>query len=169
MSSFTSELDVRITQKKRDGRALAELLTAFTYEVGDLGSGDVITVPQGYVTDFASCPACCGRSSRRWATPARPPCCTTGSTRPASAPRRGDRIFLEAMAVLEARTLDSAASSSAPCALGRARYRQRREVSARLPKTPGTRRARATHVYYFTAAHEVYALFMLSIYLLCIL
>jgi hypothetical protein len=56
MSSFTADLDVRITQKKRDGRALVELLTPFTYEVGDLGSGDVISVPAGFETDFASVP-----------------------------------------------------------------------------------------------------------------
>lgn len=102
MSSFTAELDVRITQKKRDGRPLAELLTSFTYEVGDLGSGDVIAVPAGYPTDFASVP--------RALWPIEPPLGDAGKAavlhdwlyETGERPRaEADRIFAEAMAVLE--------------------------------------------------------------------
>jgi hypothetical protein len=56
MSSFTSDLDVRITQRKRDERVLAELLASFSYDVGAEGSGDTIRVPVGFETDFASIP-----------------------------------------------------------------------------------------------------------------
>lgn len=56
MSSFTAELDVRISQKQRERRVLAELLTPFTFEVGALGSGDVVHVRAGFITDFASVP-----------------------------------------------------------------------------------------------------------------
>lgn len=56
MSSFTAPLRVEITQARRCGRTLADLLGGFSYEVGALGSGDVITVPAGYRTDFTSIP-----------------------------------------------------------------------------------------------------------------
>lgn len=56
MSSFTAPLRVEITQARRCGRTLADLLDRFSYEVGALGSGDVITVPAGYETDFISIP-----------------------------------------------------------------------------------------------------------------
>ena len=54
--SFTTPLDVRVTQGERGGQGLAELLTPFAYDVGRLGSGDRIVVPAGFVTDFASVP-----------------------------------------------------------------------------------------------------------------
>jgi hypothetical protein len=56
MSSFTSDLDVRITPRKRDERVVAELLASFSYDVGAEGSGDTIVVPAGFETDFASIP-----------------------------------------------------------------------------------------------------------------
>lgn len=56
MSSFTSPLHVRIEQGERDGRGLATVLEPFEYHVGHVGSDDVIIVPAGYVTDFASVP-----------------------------------------------------------------------------------------------------------------
>lgn len=52
MSSFTSDLILRALP---DGRRFA-LVQEFDYEVGALGSGRVIRVPAGFVTDFASIP-----------------------------------------------------------------------------------------------------------------
>lgn len=57
MSSFTKPLRVEILQKEYHGRGLATILEEFEYHVGHLGSGDVITVPVGFETDFASVPA----------------------------------------------------------------------------------------------------------------
>ena len=52
MSSFTSRLEVTPLD---DGRKW-KLIRTFRYHVGSLGSGVVITVPAGFVTDFASSP-----------------------------------------------------------------------------------------------------------------
>ena len=136
MSSFTSELDVRITQKKRDGRPLAELLTAFTYEVGDLGSGDFITVPAGFVTDFASVPRAL------WAI--EPPLgdagkaavlhdwlYETGERSRADA----DAIFLEAMAVLEVEWWKRRLIYRAVRVFGTGGYKERR-LEAQPPEAP---------------------------------
>ena len=56
MSSFTKPLLVEITQKEEYGRTLAKLLGPFQYHVGELNSGNVIRVPKGFETDFASVP-----------------------------------------------------------------------------------------------------------------
>jgi hypothetical protein len=56
VSSFTTPLLVEILDQTRSGRITARLIEAFQYEVGALGSGEVIRVPKGYVTDFASVP-----------------------------------------------------------------------------------------------------------------
>lgn len=52
MSSFTSALIVKRLGAPRQW----EVVTPFVYEVGAIGSGLVITVPAGFVTDFASIP-----------------------------------------------------------------------------------------------------------------
>lgn len=52
MSRFTAPLRV---QELDDGRTWV-LLDPLVWEVGHLGSGDVVTVPAGFVTDFASVP-----------------------------------------------------------------------------------------------------------------
>jgi|SRR3990167_8029016 len=52
MSSFTNPLDVRITADGRCGILLAE----FEYHVGTEESQDIIKVPAGFKTDFASTP-----------------------------------------------------------------------------------------------------------------
>lgn len=57
MSSFTAPLIVEIEQIERDGRGLARLAATFQYHIGAFPSDDVITVPAGFVTDFASIPA----------------------------------------------------------------------------------------------------------------
>jgi hypothetical protein len=56
MSSFTKPLRVEITQREVKGRCLAVLIDGFEYHVGHLNSTDVIRVPAGFVTDFASIP-----------------------------------------------------------------------------------------------------------------
>lgn len=52
MSSFTTELEV---SPMPDGRRW-KLLKRFTYHVGYEGSKDKISVPAGFITDFASVP-----------------------------------------------------------------------------------------------------------------
>lgn len=56
MSSFTDDLEVEILDARREGRVTARLLAGFAYHVGELGSGEVISVPAGFITDFASVP-----------------------------------------------------------------------------------------------------------------
>ncbi|MBA7657304.1 hypothetical protein ES703_65241 [subsurface metagenome] len=52
MSSFTTPL---IVSPLPDGRKW-RLIAQFGYDVGKKGSGDRITVPVGFITDFASSP-----------------------------------------------------------------------------------------------------------------
>ena len=56
MSGFAGPLDVQILDVGRGGRVTAKLLSAFSYDVGGKGSGETLTVPAGYLTDFASVP-----------------------------------------------------------------------------------------------------------------
>lgn len=56
MSSFTTPLEVVVLDAKRGGRVTAQLLKGFSYDVGEVGSGERIDVPMGFVTDFASVP-----------------------------------------------------------------------------------------------------------------
>jgi hypothetical protein len=51
MSSFTDQLDLRDL-----GDRTFQLLSPFTYHVGIEESDEVIIVPQGFITDFASVP-----------------------------------------------------------------------------------------------------------------
>jgi hypothetical protein len=51
MSSFTNALILK-KKKKREWEVMQE----FTYEVGNLGSGEKITVPTGFVSDLATVP-----------------------------------------------------------------------------------------------------------------
>lgn len=51
MSSFTSPADLRFLGEYR-----FELLSPFYYHVGDYPSEQIICVPAGFVTDFASVP-----------------------------------------------------------------------------------------------------------------
>lgn len=56
-SSFTSPLLVEITQKEQHGRGVAKLIKQFDYAVGSLESPiTVVTVPEGFETDFMSVP-----------------------------------------------------------------------------------------------------------------
>jgi hypothetical protein len=127
VSSFTSDLDVRITQKKRDERVLAVLLASFSYDVGAEGSGDTIVVPEKFETDFASIPR------PLWII--EPPLgdagkaavlhdylYETGERDRAAA----DRIFLEAMAVLEVVWWKRSLMYRAVRLFGRGGYKERR-------------------------------------------
>ncbi|MEJ6008673.1 DUF1353 domain-containing protein [Novosphingobium aquae] len=57
MSSFTAQLILVAEPEERGGRGVFRVHQAFTYEVGHLGSGDVVTVPAGFRTDLCSIPA----------------------------------------------------------------------------------------------------------------
>lgn len=57
LSSFLKPLEYEATGTFREGRPEYRLLNAFVYEVGALGSGLSISVPAGFVTDFASVPS----------------------------------------------------------------------------------------------------------------
>ncbi len=52
MSQFTTRLEVTPLS---DGRKW-KVIRTFRYDVGHLGSGTTITIPAGFVTDFASSP-----------------------------------------------------------------------------------------------------------------
>jgi hypothetical protein len=56
MSSFTKPLYVEISQLEWHGRGVMKLTECFEYHVGELGSGNVITVPAGFQTDGCSIP-----------------------------------------------------------------------------------------------------------------
>jgi hypothetical protein len=66
MSRFTQPLvvvprsEVRRAQEKEvrriDARSWVLYTDDFVYEVGSIGSGEVVEVPQGFITDFASVP-----------------------------------------------------------------------------------------------------------------
>lgn len=57
MSSFTSDLIVRVTTKQVRGRTLFVIERPFEYAVGSLENPtDIISVPVGYETDFVSIP-----------------------------------------------------------------------------------------------------------------
>lgn len=56
MSSFTTPLRVEVLDDFKGNRIIARLLEGFAYDVGELGSGETITVPAGFITDFASIP-----------------------------------------------------------------------------------------------------------------
>lgn len=57
MSSFTSDLIVRVTTKQVRGRTVFVVERQFEYAVGSLENPtDIIKVPVGYETDFVSIP-----------------------------------------------------------------------------------------------------------------
>lgn len=98
MSSFTTPLHVT----PLDGGRLWKLIAPFEYHVGSLESEEVIRVPAGFVTDFASVPrALWGVFPPFWhygkAAVVHDYCYATQLyTR-----KRSDEIFLEAMKVLK--------------------------------------------------------------------
>jgi hypothetical protein len=53
---ITDAFEVREVPNQREGRVCVKLLTPLEYHVGSENSQEVITVPAGFVTDFASVP-----------------------------------------------------------------------------------------------------------------
>lgn len=104
MSQFTTKLEVT----PLPGGKMWELLEPFEYHVGHEGSGEVVVVPAGFETDFASIPRCV------WSIIGHPTgeygkaavihdwlyqCPDSGVSEDRSR-RRCDQIFLEGMKVL---------------------------------------------------------------------
>jgi hypothetical protein len=56
MSAFADPLAVQILDGERDGRVTAQLLQGFSYRPSGRPGAEVIQVPAGFVTDFASVP-----------------------------------------------------------------------------------------------------------------
>jgi hypothetical protein len=56
VSSFTEPLRVEVMGKEVDGLGMFAVLKGFRYEIGYLGSGDVVSVPAGFETDLVSLP-----------------------------------------------------------------------------------------------------------------
>ncbi len=56
MSSFTSASFHELGIDRKSGRKLYRTETAFTFDIGYLGSGLTVRVPAGFVTDGASVP-----------------------------------------------------------------------------------------------------------------
>jgi hypothetical protein len=97
VSSFTTPLVVTPLDNGRDWK----LVDPFEYHVGSLGSDEVIRVPAGFVTDFASVPRFFWRLIPPWgrygkAAVVHDYCYAERLY----SRRRCDRIFLEAMGVL---------------------------------------------------------------------
>jgi len=104
MSSFTQPLVMRFLGSRK-----WELVDTFTYHVGELGSGTVVTVPCGFITDGASVPRLFWALLDpwgRWAKAAiihdylyldRAVYC--GSVRSSITRAEADEVFIEAMAV----------------------------------------------------------------------
>lgn len=97
MSSFTSPLRLEFLDGHR-----WRVLEPFTYEIGEVGSGKLIVVPDNFITDFASVP--------RGLWNLFPPTGPYGKaavihdlmyTTQTGSRKEADDIFLEAMGVLE--------------------------------------------------------------------
>lgn len=101
MSSFTNPLVVMIEQGEVDGRGLAQLVQPFSYDVGYEGSGDTVTVPFGFVTDFSSVPPFGRLLISNFDRAAKAAVVHDFLVRSGQRPRpEADRIFYEAMGVL---------------------------------------------------------------------
>lgn len=101
MSSFTSPLRVEISQTKRQGRCLARVLEPFLYRVGTEGSGDIIRVPAGFETDFASIPRLFWRFEPPLGDAAKAAVVHDYLYSTKSRPREeADAVFYEAMGIL---------------------------------------------------------------------
>jgi len=105
MSAFTGPLT--ITQLATDAR-LWRLETPLIYEVGVLGSGDVITIPAGFTTDGTSVPRVLWALLPTWGTYSRAAalhdylCAALRAGNPhplAPTWKRAAQIFYEAMVV----------------------------------------------------------------------
>jgi hypothetical protein len=124
MSSFTSPLVFEpVDGCTRGGRALVRLTAPFSYDVGFKGSSLTLTVPAGFVTDFASVP----RALTGWFPPSGPwaKAAVVHDYLYASgliSRAISDLIFLEAMEVLEVPCWRRAAMYAAVRLLGWRRF-----------------------------------------------
>lgn len=105
MSSFTTPLKVEILDRTKAGRVLVRLLEPFSYDVGAEGSGETITVPAGFESDFASIPRALwrlepplGRSGK--AAVVHDALYATRGLGGRYTRQRADEIFLEALTVI---------------------------------------------------------------------
>lgn len=97
MSQFTTPL---IVSPLEDGRRW-QLVEGFEYHVGDYPSTDVITVPAGTITDFASVPQPLWGILPPWGKYGKAAVVHDWLYRQKSRSRKdADAVFLEAMAVL---------------------------------------------------------------------
>jgi hypothetical protein len=57
VSSFTAPLVLEALPFEYEGRGVFSVYIAFSYDIGWLGSGNTVTVPEGFRTDLCSVPA----------------------------------------------------------------------------------------------------------------
>ena len=108
MSSFTSAeilVSIPVNGPGRAGRREAIVQAEFVYHVGEEGSGELIAVPAGYVTDFASVPRLFWRVEPPFGIAAPAAVVhdwlySTGGLGGRYTRLRSDEIFREALAVL---------------------------------------------------------------------
>jgi uncharacterized protein DUF1353 len=97
MSSFTTPLQVQ-PLNDRDWK----LLSPFKYHVGSLSSAEVISVPSGFVTDFASVPRILWAIIPPWGNYGKAAVIHDYCySRELYSRQRSDEIFLEGMEVLK--------------------------------------------------------------------
>lgn len=102
MSSFTSDLIVRVTTKKMRGRTVYVLEKAFEYRVRSFDDpSEIVSVPVGFATDFMSFPSLFriffDNAHRSKAAVVHDYLLSTGRK-----PAEADAIFREALGVLGA-------------------------------------------------------------------
>lgn len=112
MSRFTAEPLTLVEYTRADGRAimrgrrvLKQLVKPLTYEVGEIGSGELIVVPDTFVTDLASVPRLFWTlfpADGKWEKAAviHDYLCATKGLNGRYTSKRVHQIFLEAMTVL---------------------------------------------------------------------
>ncbi len=114
MSSFTEELEVRVLNRTEHSRRCVQNLRRFAFEVGRLGSGDLVDVDAGEISDFGSLPRLAWLIDPPFGSCAKSDFVHDSMYRQGTRPRaEADRIWLDAMGV-EAQALRAAGQSYAP-------------------------------------------------------
>lgn len=99
MSQFTAPL---LVTPLNDGKSWVIITDDFKYDIGYEGSGDSVDVPLGMISDFASVPQPIWWLAAPWGTHGHAAVIHDAGYYLQDRPRREyDRIFLEAMGVLE--------------------------------------------------------------------
>lgn len=167
MSSFTEELEVRVLNRTEYRRRMVENLRRFAYEVGRLGSGDLVEVQKGATSDFGSLPQLAWLIDPPFGSCAKADFVHDALYRDGSRPRaEADRIWLEAMGV-EARALREARQDYAPAWWRILRYLVVRLLGWRSygPRHP-SRRPRRRRILWDVATFWIAGLaFSLSVWL----